>query len=110
MPGRSHSREFKLERPTSRIYHHSDRGVQYASHEFIHTLELAGARISIAANGNPYDNAKAESFVKTLKRCNVEQGALEIARVGPADCHFRPQAVYRSVAGHNETFEGTEGT
>ncbi len=47
--------------------HHSDRGVQYASGEYIGALDSAGARISMSGKGNPYENAKAESFFKTLK-------------------------------------------
>ena len=47
--------------------HHSDRGVQYACHAYVAELEAAGMRISMARKGNPYDNATAESFMKTLK-------------------------------------------
>jgi putative transposase len=47
--------------------HHSDRGVQYACHAYVQELEAAGMRISMARKGNPYDNAAAESFMKTLK-------------------------------------------
>jgi putative transposase len=47
--------------------HHSDRGVQYASGAYVARLEEAGARISMAGKGNPYENAMAESFFKTLK-------------------------------------------
>jgi len=47
--------------------HHSDRGGQYASRDYITRLESVGAQISMSAKGNPYDNAKAESFFKTLK-------------------------------------------
>ncbi len=54
-------------RPPRGFIHHSDRGVQYASSEYIESLESAGARISMSGKGNPYDNAKAESFFKTLK-------------------------------------------
>ena len=49
------------------LIHHSDRGVQYASHAYVCRLESVGARVSMSAVGNPYDNAKAESFFKTLK-------------------------------------------
>jgi len=49
------------------LIHHSDQGVQYASSEYVIRLEEAGARISMAAVGNPYENAKAESFFRTLK-------------------------------------------
>jgi transposase InsO family protein len=49
------------------IVHHSDRGVQYASNEYVAVLEANGFLISMSRTGNPYDNAKAESFMKTLK-------------------------------------------
>ena len=54
-------------RPDPGLIHHSDQGVQYASGEYVLRLEEAGARISMAAVGNPYENAKAESFFRTLK-------------------------------------------
>lgn len=47
--------------------HHSDRGVQYACHAYVEELQAAGMRIRMARKGNPYDNAAAESFMKTLK-------------------------------------------
>lgn len=47
--------------------HHSDRGVQYAAQEYVGLLEAHGFRISMSRPGNPYDNARAESFMKTLK-------------------------------------------
>jgi len=47
--------------------HHSDRGVQYASGEYTSLLKENGIAISMSRKGNPYDNAKAESFMKTLK-------------------------------------------
>jgi transposase InsO family protein len=49
------------------IVHHSDRGVQYACNEYVAVLEAHGFLISMSRTGNPYDNAKAESFMKTLK-------------------------------------------
>lgn len=49
------------------ILHHSDRGVQYASHDYVALLEAHGFLISMSRTGNPYDNAKAKSFMKTLK-------------------------------------------
>jgi transposase InsO family protein len=49
------------------LVHHSDRGVQYASHDYVALLESNGFLISMSRTGNPYDNAKAESFMKTLK-------------------------------------------
>jgi transposase InsO family protein len=49
------------------IVHHSDRGVQYCCHAYIEKLQAHGFAISMSRTGNPYDNAKAESFMKTLK-------------------------------------------
>lgn len=49
------------------LVHHSDRGVQYASREYTDLLKESGIAISMSRSGNPYDNAKAESFMKTLK-------------------------------------------
>lgn len=49
------------------LIHHSDRGVQYASGEYTDLLRSQGITISMSRRGNPYDNAKAESFMKTLK-------------------------------------------
>jgi putative transposase len=60
-----------LRRPQPGLVHHSDRGVQYASSAYIERLTEIGAQISMSAKGNPYDNAKAESFFKTLKREEV---------------------------------------
>ena len=58
-------------RPPPGLIHHSDRGVQYASAAYVARLTAVGARPSMAAVGNPYDNAQAESFFKTLKREEV---------------------------------------
>lgn len=49
------------------LIHHSDRGVQYASTEYTDMLKENEILISMGRRGNPYDNAQAESFIKTLK-------------------------------------------
>jgi putative transposase len=54
-------------RPQPRLIHHSDRGVQYASQDYRAQLEQHGIRSSMSRVANPYDNARAESFIKTLK-------------------------------------------
>lgn len=54
-------------KPSAGLVHHSDRGVQYASGEYIALLIERGITVSMSRSGNPYDNAKAESFFKTLK-------------------------------------------
>jgi putative transposase len=54
-------------RPQPGLVHHSDRGVQYAAHDYTAQLEQRGIRISMSRRATPYDNAQAESFIKTLK-------------------------------------------
>ena len=49
------------------LVHHSDQGVQYASADYVALLTSRGITISMSRTGNPYDNAMAESFMKTLK-------------------------------------------
>lgn len=49
------------------LVHHSDRGVQYAAGDYTQLLRAHKIQISMSRRGNPYDNAQAESFMKTLK-------------------------------------------
>jgi len=53
--------------PPSGVIHHSDRGVQYAAHDYVDELKNNDFQISMSRRGNPYDNAFAESFMKTVK-------------------------------------------
>ena len=48
--------------------HHSDRGLQYASEEYVKVLENNRVIPSMSRPANPCDNASCESFMKTLKR------------------------------------------
>ena len=57
--------------PTKGCIHHSDQGIQYACKEYVDILKKNGFNISMSAKGNPYDNAYAESFFKTLKQEEV---------------------------------------
>ena len=54
------------------LIHHSDRGVQYACDDYTELLERHDIQPSMSRIGNPYDNAKAESFIKTLKHEEVD--------------------------------------
>jgi transposase InsO family protein len=54
------------------LVHHSDRGVQYACSDYTDILNARGIRTSMSRVANPYDNAKAESFMKTLKHEEVD--------------------------------------
>jgi transposase InsO family protein len=54
------------------LIHHSDRGVQYACGDYVALLEQHGIQPSMSRAGCPYDNAMAESFMKTLKQEEVD--------------------------------------
>lgn len=57
----------QIRNPPDGVIHHSDQGVQYAAHDYIDVLREHKFQISMSRRGNPYDNAAAESFMKTLK-------------------------------------------
>jgi len=59
--------ENRLTESTDGLIHHSDQGVQYASKDYVDCLKGRSILISMSRKGNPYDNAFAESFIKTLK-------------------------------------------
>lgn len=59
--------------PRPGLVHHSDRGVQYASQAYTDCLQQYHITISMSRKGNPYDNAYAESFMKTLKHEEVHR-------------------------------------
>ncbi len=70
----------------SELIHHTDRGVQYACGDYIARLEAAGIQPSMSRPGCPYDNAMAESFMKTLK-------AEEVNATAYKDIHHARSAV-----------------
>jgi putative transposase len=75
-------------RPKPGLVHHSDRGVQYASYDYTAELQHHGIRISMSRIASPYDNAQAESFIKTVKYEEVyrtEYRNLEEARASIAE-------------------------
>jgi len=79
----------KQRHPKPGLIHHSDRGVQYASRDYTGLLQQHGIRISMSRTGNPYDNAKAESFIKTLKYEEVyRQEYRDLAEARASIGHF----------------------
>jgi putative transposase len=54
--------------PQMGLVHHSDRGSQYASAEYVDRLERCGAVLSMSRPGRPWENGRCESFIKTLKQ------------------------------------------
>jgi transposase InsO family protein len=61
--------------PPGSLIHHSDRGVQYACGDYTAILASHDIQASMSRVGNPYDNAKAESFMKTLKQEEIDGSA-----------------------------------
>jgi transposase InsO family protein len=61
-------RAIAARQPAPGLVHHSDRGVQYASDEYVQVLQAHQMIPSMSRPANPYDNASCESFMKTLKR------------------------------------------
>lgn len=59
-------------RPRPGLVHHSDRGTQYASNEYVKRLEACGAHLSMSRPAHPWENGKCESFIKTLKREEID--------------------------------------
>ena len=60
--------------PPPGLVHHSDRGLQYACSEYVALLQRHHILLSMSRAGNPFDNARCESFIKTLKQEEIELG------------------------------------
>lgn len=71
------------------LVHHSDRGVQYACRDYVDRLEAHGIQPSMSRVACPYDNAMAESFMKTLKQEEVDgRRYRDLAQARQAIEHF----------------------
>ena len=80
----------------SALVHHSDRGVQYASKDYVARLEDNDILPSMSRVAYPYDNAKAESFIKTLKQEEVDGRLYRNLREAKASIgHFIEQVYNR---------------
>ena len=87
--------------PQSGLIHHSDRGVQYASHDYVEQLKQIDAQISMSSVSNPYDNAKAESFFKTLKQEEVYLKEYESFADAEANVEVFIEQVYNTKRLHS---------
>jgi transposase InsO family protein len=99
------------------IVHHSDRGVQYCCHAYVEKLRAHDFAISMSRTGNPYDNAKAESFMKTLKSEEVYLHQYRDQEEARASIQHFIEAVYNRKRLHSalgyrppEEFEAAAGT
>jgi transposase InsO family protein len=83
------------------LVHHSDRGVQYASSVYTDLLKEQGIRISMSRPGNPYDNAQAERFMRTLKYEEVYLFEYETVLEVRARIHHFLEEVYNQKRLHS---------
>jgi putative transposase len=87
--------------PGPGLIHHSDQGVQYASAAYVARLAAARSQISMASTGNPYENAKAESFFKTLKWEEVYLQDYQTFQEAQANLKHFIEAVYNRKRLHS---------
>lgn len=83
------------------LVHHSDRGVQYASSDYLTVLRAHNIEISMSRTGNPYDNAKAERFMRTLKCEEVYINDYESLAEARNSIHNFIEAVYNRKRLHS---------
>lgn len=83
------------------LIHHSDRGIQYASDEYRALLGANGIQASMSRVGNPYDNAKAESFMKTLKAEEVDGRVYRDVRTAQREIGEFIEKVYNQTRLHS---------
>ena len=87
--------------PAPGVIHHSDRGVQYAAGDYTEKLKTRGFQISMSRKGNPYDNATAESFFKTLKAEEVYLWEYQTLRDVQERIPYFLEAVYNKKRLHS---------
>jgi putative transposase len=85
----------------SGLVHHSDRGVQYACGDYTDLLKQHGIRISMSRRGNPYDNATAESFLKTLKYEEIYRSEYRDLSEARAQIHHFLENIYNQKRLHS---------
>jgi putative transposase len=83
------------------LIHHSDRGVQYAADDYVTALKEHKIKISMSRTGNPYDNAKAERFMRTLKYEEIYLNDYETIAEVRASVEYFIEAVYNRKRLHS---------
>ena len=72
LPALALERAIASRQPQPGLVHHSDRGCQYASRQYVERLEAIGAVLSMSRPGCPWENGVCESFIHTLKREEID--------------------------------------
>lgn len=87
--------------PRAGLVHHSDRGTQYASNRYVQRLESIGAHISMSRPARPWENGKCESFMRTLKREEID--ARRYRSFGELQAHVEEflEQIYNRVRLHS---------
>ena len=97
-------RAVEARRPTGRdLLHHSDRGCQYTSHDYQHTLQTLGIQCSMSRTGCCYDNAVMERFFWSLKHewtnhesfHNMEESRLSVFRY--IESFYNPRRLHQTL-------------
>jgi putative transposase len=88
-------------RPEPGAMHHSDRGSQYASHEFQALLTQFGMTCSMSRKGNCWDNAPTESFFNSLKNERVHGTRYETRDQAKADLFEYIELFYNRSRRHS---------
>ena len=83
------------------LVHHSDRGTQYASGDYTDLLKAHGITISMSRQGNPWDNAACESFMKTLKYEEVHRNEYRDLAEARASVHDFLEKIYNQKRLHS---------
>lgn len=89
------------------LMHHSDRGSQYAGHDYQARLKFYGIKPSMSRSGNPYDNAMMESFFGTLKAEEVRGQTYTSGAEARAAIFSYIEAFYNTTRIHTSLAGGT---
>ena len=90
-----------LRKPGQGLIHHSDRGSQYASHQFRDLMDANQIQVSMSGKGNCYDNAVMESFFGTLKNEWVHHQRYQTRSQARTDIFRYIEGFYNTVRLHS---------
>nr|WP_312876217.1 IS3 family transposase [Paenibacillus frigoriresistens] len=92
---------YKRRKPEPGLIHHSDRGSQYASHEYREKLQTYKMIGSMSRKGNCYDNACIESFHSTLKKELVYQTKFKTGKQAMSELYAYIEFDYNRLRAHS---------